>query len=346
MIDHRCPGFRVIYWFLALMSIHACAAETHPYAVPRHQLHPLPNQQVSLQSDGVEKIRWHFGENYPRPFFYPFNGPSGVSLTRMGHPGAPNHDHHRSVWFAHHSVNDRDFWSDRTLGRIRQQNWLAYQDGDQEAMMAVSLDWISGEAEVLMEQEMVAALMGLPHGEHGLEIQITLRAPPNKKTVELGKTNFGFLAVRVAKSISGYFGGGTISSSEGGLGEKSIFGKRAKWMDYSGPIALGEGTGRKQTVEGLSYFDHPANPNYPTHWHVREDGWMGASFNLQAPYVIAPEKPLVLRYLLHAHAGGYDAAKAEKVHAAFCARPGFRVIKGTKPHTQFEVGRVSSKNAP
>ena len=37
--------------------------------------------------------------------------PSGATLTRIGHPGAENHDHHRSVWFAHHKVNGLDFWS-------------------------------------------------------------------------------------------------------------------------------------------------------------------------------------------------------------------------------------------
>ncbi|MFP6902652.1 MAG: DUF6807 family protein, partial [Verrucomicrobiia bacterium] len=66
-----------------------------PYEFPLCQIVPLPDNQASLQIDGVERTRWHFDAKYPRPFFYPFNGPSGETLTRMGHPGAPNHDHHR-----------------------------------------------------------------------------------------------------------------------------------------------------------------------------------------------------------------------------------------------------------
>jgi hypothetical protein len=69
--------------------------------LPRCCALALPDHQVSLQIDGIERLRWHFGPSYPRPFFYPLVGPSGASLTRIGHPGAPNHDHHRSVWFAH-----------------------------------------------------------------------------------------------------------------------------------------------------------------------------------------------------------------------------------------------------
>ena len=61
----------------------------------------MPDNQVSLQIDGEERTRWHFDAKYPRPFFYPLIGPSGDTLTRMGHPGAQNHDHHRSVWWAH-----------------------------------------------------------------------------------------------------------------------------------------------------------------------------------------------------------------------------------------------------
>ncbi len=352
MIDHcYCKqDFIPICWILGQISTIffyclpaklSSAAEPRPNSTPHHQLRPLPGQQVSFQIKGIEKTRWHFGDNYPRPFFYPFNGPSGVSLTRMGHPGAPNHDHHRSIWFAHNSVNGVDFWSDSTHALIRQKMWLAYLDSDQESIMAVLLDWIDSENVILMEQEAIAALMSLPDDEHGLEIQITMRPPANKETVELGKTNFGFLAVRVAKSISDYFGCGTISNSEGEIGEKNIFGKRAKWMDYSGPIAVGKGSNRRITVEGITYFDHPSNPRFPTYWHVREDGWMGASFGMEEPYTITRKKPLVLRYLLYAHYGGYDPIKAEEVYTEFLKRQGFQVTKRTKPHGQFDVGRIS-----
>ena len=72
--------------------------------IPRCQIVPLAGHQVSLQIDGGERLRWHFGDAYPRPYFFPLVGPVGQSLTRMGHPGAPNHDHHQSIWFAHDKV--------------------------------------------------------------------------------------------------------------------------------------------------------------------------------------------------------------------------------------------------
>ena len=338
------PINQVHYLVLCLLVSCRVAAGSEGNPVPRLQLEPLPDGQVSFLIDGTEKTRWHFAEKYSRPFFFPFNGPSGVSLTRMGHPGAPNHDHHRSIWFAHYTVNGINYWEESAPGRIRQGMWLAYEDGDQESIMATQLEWLDGDRTVVMEQEVVAALIAMPDGEHALEIQTTMKVPDGRKIVELGRTNFGFLAVRVARSISGHFGGGTISDSEGNTGERNIFGKKARWMDYSGPLAAGQGAGRKTVLEGVTYFDHPSNPRYPTYWHVREDGWMGASFCLLEPYTVTREDPLVLRYLLYAHSGGYYSGKAEKVHAAFAARSGFIVAKGTRPHCQYDVRRIDTKD--
>ncbi len=305
------------------------------YKFSRCQALPLPDHQISLQIDGVERTRWHFGPSYPRPFFYPLAGPSGSSLTRMGHPGAPNHDHHRSVWFAHNKVLGIDFWADQTEARIRQKHWIAYEDGDDEALMAVSLGWYDGhDPRELLEQELVAAIRAGDDVEFFLEIQATFK--PQADMLEFGKTNFGFFAVRVAKNISEHFGGGRLTNSEGQTGEPAIFGKAARWMDYSGPVPAGG-------VEGITYIDHPANPRYPAHWHVREDGWMGASVCMNDSLITTKDEPLRLRYLLHVHKGEITADRADSVAKEFAARPGFDVGPSTAKHRQYEVCRAKSQ---
>lgn len=336
------PGARTIRETLLLIGLTGATVlvAKEPFTLSRCELIPLPGSQVSFQIDGVEKTRWHFGKQYPRPFFYPFNGPSGVSLTRMGHPGAQNHDHHRSVWLAHKSVNGQDYWSEGKDTRVRQRIWYRYRDGNDEARMATLSEWNDPSGKRVMEQEVIAALIPVGDDEHALEIQITMRPGSQAESVELGKTNFGFLAVRVAKTLSVYFGGGKLTSSEGQHGEAGIFGSRARWVDYSGPIAVGQGLERRPTVEGITYFDHPDNPRYPTHWHVREDGWMGASFCMHEGFVVADEMSLTLRYLLYAHRGGYNHGNAQRLHQAFAARPGFEVIRATQRHRQYEVRRI------
>ncbi len=301
--------------------------------LPRCQVMPLADHQVSFQIDGAERLRWHFGPSYPRPFFYPFLGPSGTSLTRMGHPGDSGHDHHRSIWFAHHKVLGIDFWGDRGAARIRQKQWLCYQDGLDEAVMAVLLGWYDGhDPKELLEQELIAGARPGPQGETFLELQSTFR--PRAESLEFEKTNFGFLAVRVAKGLSAHFGGGRITNSEGAVGEPAIFGKPSRWMDYSGPVPKG--------LEGITYFDHPTNPGHPVSWHVREDGWMGAAVCLNGPVTTTRKQPLTLRYLLHAHAGALDAKRAEEVAKAFAARPRWVVGKAKVKHEHYAVERAEA----
>jgi hypothetical protein len=302
-----------------------------PYVFPRCQIVPQADHQVSFLIAGQERLRWHYGASYPRPFFYPLLGPSGHSLTRMGHPGAPNHDHHRSIWFAHHKVLGIDFWGDNTPARIRQKEWLCYQDGD-EAVMAVKLGWNDGhDPKDLLEQELVVGVRpGLLAGETLIELQSTFR--PTAEELEFGQTNFGFLAVRVAKSLSAYFGGGNLTGSTGDRGEPALFGKPAKWMDYSGPVP-------GDRFEGITFFDHPNNPGHPAGWHVREDGWMGPSGCRNAAITTTKTKPLVLRYLLWAHAGEHDATKCDGLFKDFSGSKAWVTRKSQKKHTFYEVER-------
>lgn len=305
--------------------------------MPRCQVLPLADNQAVFQIEGRERLRWHFDEKYPRPFFYPLAGPSGSSLTRMGHPGAANHDHHRGVWFAHAKVLGVDFWSDRTESRIRQEEWLCYHDSDAEAAMAVRLGWYDGhDPRPLLSQELIAAIRPLgDNGETIVELQSTFR--PTAESLEFQKTNFGFLAVRVAKNISAYFGGGELTNSEGGRGEGKIFGKPARWMDYSGPVpSAGDDD---STIEGVTFIDHPTNPGQPTHWHVREDGWMGASPCMREPQVTSQRQPLQVRYLLHAHGGDARRDAADRLAVEFAATRPYILRKSKKKHTQFEIHR-------
>ncbi len=298
---------------------------------PRCQLVPQTGHAVQFLVDGQERVVWHFGDDDPRPCFFPLRGPSGAVLTRMGHPGAPNHDHHQSVWFAHHKVLGIDFWSNTSPARIRQQEWLAYVDGDSEAVMAVRLGWFDGhDPQALLTQELVAAVRPGKDGELFLELQSTLT--PTADMLELGQTNFGLLAVRMAKCLSVFFGEGQVTDSEDRTGEPAVFGQRARWLDYSGPTA-------PDTIEGITYFDHPANPGHPTYWHVRSDGWMGASLCFAEPRLMTKAEPLRLRYLLHLHRDGADQARSTAVFADFSSSPAYLVRKSATKHTAFDVVR-------
>lgn len=280
--------------------------------VPRMQALPLPDGEVSFTRDGVELTRYYDGSRGRRPFLYPVVGPSGRSLTRMGHPQDPTgHSHHNSVWISHHDVDGGSFWDDRS-GRIVPRRLVKFEDSDTLCSALVENAWHDkSDRPVLLEKRKIA-VEPLEGRSWLMTIDLEL-APAGKKPVVLGKTPFGPIGVRMAKSIGVLDGGGTIRNSQGNVGEQGpngVFWKHARWVDYSGPIT-------NRAVEGITLFDHPGNPNHPTGFHVRGDGWMGASLTLDAPSTIEATKPLRLRYGLYVHEGAPTPQEIEAVWRRF-----------------------------
>lgn len=294
-----------------------------PYRVPRVQIVPQPDDQVSFQAEGRECLRWHASPRYSRPFFFPLVGPSGRSLTRVGHPAAPDHDHHRSLWWGHRDVAGVNYWEERGgVQQIRQEAWVHYQDGDQEAGMVVRIGWFDAHKVRLIQQELIAVYRPLAGNEGWLEIQTTFTPVLDK--LPLAMTNFGFLGLRLAASISAQYGGGVITSSEGVTGEMANFAKPYPWMDYSGPIV-------ESRWEGITWFDHPSNPGHPTAWHVRDDGWMSAAFCLREGYTLTRAQPLRLRYGLHIHAGELNRKNADERFREFRDAAAWQVTPAERP---------------
>jgi hypothetical protein len=302
--------------------------------VHRVRIEPLPERQFGFYIGPTEVTRWHFSDLAPRPYFFPVNGPSGQSLTRMGHPGAPNHDHHRSLWFAHSDLLGIDFWSENTASRIRQSQWYAIEDGAETARIAFELLWTDGhDPKPLIKQDVFATLRTVSQGWI-LELQSDFRAVADG--VEFRQSNFGVLGLRVAKSLSVVFGGGMITGADGREGEPELFGKSNRWIDYSGPV-FSQTAPQNTVTEGLTLIDHAHNPSHPAKWHVREDGWIGPSISRDQAVLVPRERPLTSRYLLYVHPGGCNSAEINTLADAFDASSPLQVRKGTKPHQQFEI---------
>lgn len=276
-----------------LLTASFAAAQTK--SVPTLQAVPQPHHQLSFQRNGREITRMHFGPDLRRPFLFPLVGPSGRVLTRMGHPLDPEgHSHHNSVWISHNDVNGITFWGDRGKGRIVHQRIEKIADEGYASWVITNHAWLdeSTKKPMLLERRRTHVQL-LDNNEWLLILDLTLQA---KEEAVLGKTPFGPIGVRMAKTIGVHDGGGTIRNSNGQTDEKEVFWKRAKWVDYSGPVA-------DKVVEGITLFDHPDNPKHPSVFHVRNDGWMGASLTFDGPLKIAPEQPLHVRYGLYVHAG-------------------------------------------
>jgi hypothetical protein len=100
-----------------------------------------------------------------------------------------------------------------------------------------------------------------------IDFRITITAQDEK--IVFGDTKEGSLGMRVggAMAVDDKAGGKIVNSD--GLQDAEAWGKRAAWVDYSGPI---DG----QQV-GIAILNHPASFRYPTYWHVRTYGLFAAN---------------------------------------------------------------------
>lgn len=320
------PAFgRLIFGLLLSVGVtqlaNAQVALPNAQPIPALQVLPHAHDQTAIEYEGKELTRYHFGRDLRRPFLYPIVGPSGKSLTRMGHPHDPHsHSHHNSVWVTHHDVNGVDFWGDhgKGKGQITTKRPVRYEDSDEEALLHFEHAWQDDAGKVLLDETRIIRLRPLADGEWLLVLDISLAA--HAAPVTLGKTPFGLVGVRMAKTIGVHDGGGTIRNSAGGRDEAEVLWKQAKWVDYSGPIT-------REAAEGITLMDHPNNPNHPTYFHVRGDGWMGASLTYADARVIDKDEPLVLRYGLWVHRGVPTAERIDEAFASF-AKIGAPASKG------------------
>ena len=301
-----------MHFLLPVLLAAGAAFGAEPRPVPRMQAVPQPREEVSFQRDGEEIARFRFAQDQRRPFIFPIIGPSGRSLTRMGHPHDPvTHCHHNSVWFSHQSVGGVSFWDDKG-GRIEHVKVLRFEDADDLAFCETENAWLDREGKPVLHDRRRVSVKPLAGKEWLLLLDLQLEARTGD--VPIGESAFGMLGVRMAKTIGVLDGGGTIRNSEGGVDEAGCFRKPARWMDYSGPITA-------TATEGITLFDHPQNPNHPVPFHCRGDGWMGASLTFSGALTVKMGEPMRLRYALYIHSGMPEPAKIEEQWKAFAATP-------------------------
>jgi len=280
-------------------------------AFPHVQVVPCPDA-VSFQLDGRELLAYQFGLERQRPYVFPVRGPSGKLVTRIGHPHDPvGHRHHYSLWCAHYRLNGHDFWADTPgCGKQVHQFVLELEDGADRAHLVAQVHWVTAAGELLLDEKRRVGVRLLEGGEYLLDCDSEVKAATD---VELEKTNFAWLAVRVAKTMGVHDGGGTITNSDGAVNEKAIFWNRAWWCDYSGRVAPDE-------VTGITFFPHPTNRNHPPQWHVREDGWMAPCPFFEKGARLGNGETLTLRHRLHVHSGPVNAARANGLLEEYAAQ--------------------------
>jgi hypothetical protein len=251
---------------------------------------------------------YRYSPELPKPYLYPVFGPSGAPVTQDGHPTDPEgHKHHHSIWAGHHDVNGVNFWeeSDPQSGQIFHVRFSGLEEAPGVVRIVGENHWLSTRTGLLLEETREILV---PPGTDTLrliDMRITLRSG---REVTLGQTRLGLLGCRVAPTMSVNAGGRIVNAQEE-ENEAGTLGKRSPWMEYSGEAEPG-------AWESVGIADDEENPRFPTVWQCRDDGWFGPAFTRDAPYVIRPNQPLSLRYLLIFRSAEPDEAQIRNLSSA------------------------------
>jgi methane monooxygenase PmoA-like len=233
--------------------------------------------KLRIEIDGYLFSEYHY-KDVSRPFLYPIVGPDELFMTRnWPMKEAPDeerdHPHHRSIWYAHGDVNGHDFWAEGPkAGKTVHESFTEIKSGKDVGVISSKNKLVAADGSVVCTDDRTLRIYNRKEGRL-FDFEITIRASNGDLT--LGDTKEGTLAIRLAetmrlkpnKSNAGKPTGHIINSE--GVRDDATWGKRAKWVDYYGPV-------NGKTV-GVAIFDHPDNPRYPTWWHVRDYGLFAAN---------------------------------------------------------------------
>jgi hypothetical protein len=285
--------------------------------------------KLRIEIGGELFAEYHY-KDVSRPFLYPLLGPGGVPVTRNwpikdAESEEHDHPHHRSLWYAHGDINGHDFWSEgASAGKTVHEEFTEIKSGKDVGVIKSKNKLVARDGTIVCTDERTLRVYNRKD-ERLFDFEITIHASHGDLT--FGDTKEGTMAIRLTETMrlmpNKFNAGkptGHIVNSEG-VRDDATWGKRAKWVDYSGPV-------NGKTV-GVAIFDHPENQRHPTWWHVRDYGLFAANpfgihefekkpagaGNLKVPAGYS----VTFRYRVYIHSGDEKEGKVAEHYEEYAA---------------------------
>ena len=265
-----------------------------------------------VRDDDQKKVDVYIEDNlftsymYPntikKPVLYPLITPKGTKITRrfpLEHSSGErvDHPHHVGLWFNYGDVNGLDFWNNSDsiavekrdgYGTIVHKEIINMEEGDNEAMLEVSMDWLAPDGELLLKENTKFVFRG-NGDEYSLDRITTLTA--QNEEVRFNDNKEGVLGIRVTRELehpsdkpdiftdaNGIPTGVPVLDNTGVTGKyvnsegvegTDCWGKRADWVNLTATVG--------EEPVSLVIIDHRSNVGYPTYWHARGYGLFAAN---------------------------------------------------------------------
>ena len=287
--------------------------------------------QIDILIGGRPFAIYSFDPAVAKPYLFPLRSAEGTVVTR-GFPmvtdiSGEDHDepHQRAMYFAHGDINGFDFWGEAafprwsrhsraTFGRTVFRKLDEIRGRTESGTLQAQFDLLTSNGQAIAEETQAFTFRG-DSDSRTIDCEFTIRA--GNTPVKMGDTKEGTFAIRLVKALEPPLG--HMMNSNGATDEKTIWGKQADWVDYSGTVD-GEAV-------GVAVFDNPQNLRHPTYWHARHYGLLAANpFGVRefthdrhqdGSYTIPAGGVLVLRYRVFVHHGDYRQARVTEAYSRY-----------------------------
>jgi hypothetical protein len=287
--------------------------------------------QIDVLIGGRPFATYYFDPAIAKPYLFPLRSARGTVVTR-GFPivtdiPGEDHDepHQRAMYFAHGDINGFDFWGEAAFPRWSRHSRASFgrtvfrkldeiSGGAESGSLRAQFDLRTPDGQPIAEEIQAYAFRG-DADSRTIDCEFTIRA--SNAPVKIGDTKEGTFAIRLVKALESP--SVHMMSSNGATDEKTIWGKQADWVDYSGTVG-GEDV-------GIAVFDNPQNLRHPTYWHARRYGLLAANpFGVRefthdryqdGSYTIPTGGVLMLRYRVFVHHGDYRQARVVEAYSRY-----------------------------
>ena len=285
------------------------------------------------------KVVWQFnhGPGHPKPCFHPLATLDGTVLTGFR---PSDHRWHRAGWFSFKFIDGVNYWEENkrgvAAGITETVDVKVKQNADFSAVIDLTLSYHPpGDGEVLAERRRIQ--IGAPDraGDYTMDWQLLFTA---RRQLELNRTplpgqpggkaygGYAGLSLRLAKQQGSW----KFLDSEARTDDSHA--KRARWLSFSGPLPGGHA--------GLTFFDHPSNPSFPTQWYMAPGmPYFSPAFLFDGPMQLVPGQHLSLFYRLRVHGGRTTAAALESDYRDF-AQSSFELIDPDAPTGRIDLVKL------
>lgn len=280
--------------------------------MPEHFEWRRTENSLAFINDGNIVWQLNLDKKFDKPYFHPIALADGTVLTDCR---PSDHPWHRGLWWSWKFINKINYWEENPATRladgrseIKNVELKTHGNGNAEAKFTIEYH-LPAKPAILTEMRTIKVVAPDEKGVYRIDWKAIFTAAD--KDVLLDRTpiigepcgviwgGYAGLSVRLAKDAKNF----QITDSDGHIFDKEFNNSKARWLDYSFQ------TGAKGVQAGVTIFDHPSNPRYPSLWYVIAGDpmkYFSPAFLFNQSYTLTSGRQLELNYRVLVHPGPKD----------------------------------------